>query len=1127
VSTPGPARPSAFGVDFFVLRTPLLPYDDLATPSAGPRAPAALDGDDAGLASALEEDRARLRARLAALVERPEVREALFIASPDLDRGLEEWRRDPDGRRGRRAEHALVRYVARMATRSTPFGLFAGCAVGEIGEETRLAVPPRARYRRHTRLDMDYLCALIAALERDPAMRGALRYRRSSGLYRLAGRLRWVELTPTDPRHSHRQRRLDAGMTAALLDHADDGVTLGARVAGPDLAALVDRQVLVSELQPAATGPEPIHGLIARLREIGERAPAARVAANALDEARAALDGIDDGGIGADPARYRAVAALLSPLPGAVEPARLFQAELIKTVDEPGSDRPVLGRDVLREIERGVEILRRFARSPRDTLGQFREAFVSRYEGAEAGREIPLVEALDPDLGLGFGRSTGHDDGTPLLDGLGFSGASDERGVRWGARQTFLLGKLSDALSCGAREIQLDDADLDRLASPEPPPLPDAFSASAVLAAASPEALARGEFRVLLQGVAGPSGARLLGRFCHGDPILRGCVERHVRAEEALRPDTVFAEIAHLPEPRAGNILHRPVFRAYEIAYLGVSGAPMERQIPITDLLVSVVDGRVVLRSARLGREVVPRLTCAQNYFHPRTTPIYRFLAALQDQGVATGLGWDWGPLADAPFLPRVAVGRLVLARAQWTMGADEARVFERSSGAEQFRAVRAWRERRGVPRHVRLVDHDDELLIDFDNVLSVESLAQLLQGRARTVLAEALPGPDELCATGRDGRFFHELTVPFVRVEPPDVRGEGHGHDSAGGPGAGPVPPSGGADAAGGPRPSAASSPRPAAPGLRAPRSFRPGSEWLYAKLYTGPAQADQVLREVVRPIVDRALGSGAADRWFFLRYGDPLWHLRLRFHGDPARLLTVVAPAIEEAVGRHVEEGGIRGVQFESYEREVERYGGPGGVVLAEQLSEADSLAVLEIVEAFDDDALADARWRLALPGMDLLLEGLGFDLEGKLAVARAIRDAFAREHRADHRLNRQLGERYRAERAALAPLLDPERRTADGPLGPGFAALGRRSERSAPVMAELRRAAGERRLTIPIADLARSYLHLHANRLLRSDQRRQELVLYDFLYRLYDGQAARARTAPPVVAARPREPAAGTGS
>ena len=62
---------------------------------------------------------------------------------------------------------------------------------------------------------------------------------------------------------------------------------------------------------------------------------------------------------------------------------------------------------------------------------------------------------------------------------------------------------------------------------------------------------------------------------------------------------------------------------------------------------------------------------------------------------------------------------------------------------------------------------------------------------------------------------------------------------------------------------------------------------------------------------------------------------------------------------------------IQLDTYEREVERYGGAEGVALAERIFQADSETVLEILEMLEEgDAGVDERWRLALRGIDMLL-------------------------------------------------------------------------------------------------------------------------------------------------------------
>jgi hypothetical protein len=69
-----------------------------------------------------------------------------------------------------------------------------------------------------------------------------------------------------------------------------------------------------------------------------------------------------------------------------------------------------------------------------------------------------------------------------------------------------------------------------------------------------------------------------------------------------------------------------------------------------------------------------------------------------------------------------------------------------------------------------------------------------------------------------------------------------------------------------------------------------------------------------------------------------------------------------------------------------------------------------------------------------------------------------------------------------------------------------LGARSVRVREIGVQLRAVEAAGRLTLPVAELAPSYLHMHANRLLRSAARAQELVIYDFLERLYKSKPAR---------------------
>lgn len=1065
---------------FFVLRSPVLPVDEFLALGEDLAAPAAArDGvDDSRLADALASDRRLVSERLAAAARRPVVREAVHVASPSLAEQLAGWDPGRDDGTGRGLAHGLNRYFCRMACRPTPFGLFAGCSLGRIDDAVNLALAPADANRRRTRLDMNYLSQLFHGLEADPAVRAGLRYTPNPILYRAAGRLRYIESRVDGTRRSHHLVAVDPD---AYLDHvlaaAAEGATLAelaaalveldAEIANEEadayLEELVAAQLLVSEFALPVTGPDAAGDLLQRLRRVAPDDP--RVAT--VEQACERLAALDAGGVEDAPAAYRDLARGLRDLPVRIDDKHLVQIDLFKPGPDLGLDRGV-GKEVLR----AVETLYRLRPAPFETpIDSFKKVFYERY----GEREVPLTDVLDEEVGLGFLAPKGPmSEDAPLLAGLGLPQLVTGGSPKPHPAQRMLLEKLTAAAATGATSVEITDDDLEGFPNAGPA-LAEAQGVLCTLAASSADAVAAGDFTLRIKSVSGPSGARLLGRFCHLDEDLRDAVAAHLRQEEALRPEAIFAEIVHLPEGRLGNILYRPLLRPWEITISGRSAAEPERRIAVSDLALRLEKGRLVLRSRRLDREIVPRLTSAHNY-GTRSIGLYKFLCNLQLQNTLSGLGWTWGMLDQARFLPRVTCGRVVLSRAAWRLDRADVEKLIAGGDVDSYRAVQELRRERGLPRLVEVADGDNCLPVDLDSAVSVGTLLHLIKQRHQVVLEEFYPGPDEMPVTGPEGVYANELVVPIVKQAEPE-REEDAPEDASMAPDA---------DAT--------------------PEVFLPGSEWLYAKLYCGSVNADRVLADVVRPLVVEAGAAGSLVRWFFLRYSDPDWHLRLRLRArTPAHASTLLVRLHELAAPLQVA-GVLQDVAVASYTRETARYGGPTAIAHAEEMFAADSEAVAGIVGSVGGDG--EARWRLALAGSDLLLADLGYDLEGRREVIKKALDGYRLEFGVGKSFNKKVGKRFRAHHDELDALLFAGECASEA-LARGRAYLLRRRERWAGACAALRELDAREQLVKPLEFVARSFVHMHANRLLRSAARAQELVICDLLFRTYDSRLARMKS------------------
>lgn len=201
---------------------------------------------------------------------------AVTAASPDLARQVEQigvGRPLPDSD-VRRTALAVLRYLLRARTRATPFGLFAGVATARIDAVGSLRTG--SAHHPTARADAEHSTALVERFEQHPALQPHLMLLTSTLAVEQDGHV-VIEHRPSG-RHGvgpeHVRVRL-TGPVRGALDGARAPIrwsNLAAKLAtdfpgapavaiSKLLAGLVQQQVLLTDLRPAMTTPDPLAGL--------------------------------------------------------------------------------------------------------------------------------------------------------------------------------------------------------------------------------------------------------------------------------------------------------------------------------------------------------------------------------------------------------------------------------------------------------------------------------------------------------------------------------------------------------------------------------------------------------------------------------------------------------------------------------------------------------------------------------------------------------------------------------------------------------------------------------------------------------------------------------------------------
>lgn len=663
----------------------------------------------------------------------PAVQEALFLASPSFFREAMKWTEGklPNCKEEEKAMQGVYRYFARMCTRCTPFGLFAGITTGNIGETTKIELSPHEQNNLHIRLDMNYVCALAKDLSGNKDIKERLHFYPNTSLYEMGERLRYVEYSFSKAKRSHHiaavdnstylQTVLEAAKQGKRVDElaallVDDEITQEEALAF--VGELIESQLLVSELEPTVIGKDPLAQIIHKLKAVDNEEIHNIVAT--LDEINGKLLEMREPHSYRPVSDYLEIKKRLSSFPTQFEEKYLFQGDLLQH-----TERCTVSRQLVEDVFHAVAFMNRVSPAfENENLKGFTEAFYARYED----EEVPLAVALDAESGVGYMQNA-YNGITPLVDDLMFPMQRQNYiSSRTHPFQVMLQQKFAEAIKAGQTEIALSDPDMEGFEAARWDDTQETLSAFI-------QVLEDGRF--VFKSAGGSCAANLIGRFAHLNKHLLDHTKQIVAKDEA-DGDKIYAEIVHLPESRVGNILHRPTIRNHEIPYLAQSSLPIDRQIGLDDLMVSVRDGKIVLRSKKHGKTVVPRLTTAHN-FSANALPIYHFLCDLQNQGKRGGFRFSWGVLENTQvYLPRVTYGKAILSLSTWNFFTKDIKKLNNAKGKEErIDCFMEMAEQRGIVDEVVLEDSDNELYLNLKNRFCVDLLLDMVKRRPMFVLKE------------------------------------------------------------------------------------------------------------------------------------------------------------------------------------------------------------------------------------------------------------------------------------------------------------------------------------------------------------------------------------------------------
>lgn len=837
-----------------------------------------------------------LQNKLGELKQNPIFCEQLLIASHSLYELLKKSKFDElSSKKKRNLIASMASYINRSATRTTPFGLFSGVGLADTNNNQLSNLnKEKTKFIKHARIDLEWLINFVKHIEKNYYLN--LNFQFNSSLYIIGNRvfLPYNTDSKTDKISINLNRPFE--IIYRNFRQADffsfDNLIGYLQAEYPErdtevfksfLNTLIEKEFLISSLRPPLTNIDELDWVISKMNDI----PDTKIYKNLLIEIKNDISAYRKTEIGDGIALYESILSKMKSI-------KEIKSKSYLQVDcEIETNSLVLVKEDMNQLEDFASFLLEISKYQKNKyLDEFKLRFLERY-GEYI--EVPIYELIDETLGIGAPMNYSQPQNRYITPFENLAEKSDLteyfmdkyiQSIKMNTSITFNFKEISSYVEQKKKKIFPKNLELNFFVK---------------------------EFENKKKFYLGPNigsnkAGKTFGRFAYfSNQFLDIITEFDYQFSDLSKEE--ICELVYLPKNiRSGNVTRDFTSTSKNIS-LHTSSYDKKNEVKMTDILVGVENDRLYLRNLADNKKI---LVTSNNMLNP--TIADNGIRLIQEISLQDELSWSNFPWSEVysqfSYVPQIEYKNIVIETELWKINKYVLELPNDKPTKEQF--VSHFMEiqtKLQIPNVFYLQSADNRILVDITKQVYIDLIYKKYNQLGEIVIRgiEAGENLKSIC----DGEKPVEVVIPFFRI-PKDstetkvnTRISNKIHDG---------------------------------------NNFAPFENWIFYKIYCSNDNEEEVIK-FVDYFIEELSAEIPIDISYFMRYSDPLPHIRLRIKADKQHIFEI-AERFNRFISPLQHSKLVSKYIIDTYYPENERYGGQELMPLAEQIFQIDSQVVVKLM-------------------------------------------------------------------------------------------------------------------------------------------------------------------------------------